>query len=63
MTTVESRSDQPGVPALTDLRLRWQGHQLHVSASIAVDPNLTVAPGTKPPTRKNTPSTTPTPSR
>lgn len=31
--------------AVTDLRLRWHGHQLHVSASVAVDPNLTVAAG------------------
>jgi cation diffusion facilitator family transporter len=34
-----------GVLAVTDLRLRWHGHQLHVSASVAVDPNLTVAAG------------------
>lgn len=35
----------PGVRALTDLKLRWHGHQLRVTASIAVDPNLTVAAG------------------
>ncbi len=35
----------PGVRSITDLRLRWHGHQLHVSASVAVDPNLTVAAG------------------
>lgn len=35
----------PGVRAITDLRLRWHGHQLHVFASVAVDPNLTVAAG------------------
>jgi cation diffusion facilitator family transporter len=34
-----------GVLAVTDLKLRWHGHQLHVSAAIAVDPNLTVAAG------------------
>jgi len=35
----------PGVRAITDLRLRWHGHQLHVYASVAVDPDLTVAAG------------------
>lgn len=35
----------PGVRSINDLRLRWHGHQLHVSASVAVDPNLTVAAG------------------
>lgn len=35
----------PGVRAISDLRLRWHGHQLHVSASVAVDPKLTVAVG------------------
>lgn len=35
----------PGVRAITDLRPRWHGHQLHVSASVAVDPNLTVTAG------------------
>ncbi|HEX9762742.1 MAG TPA: cation diffusion facilitator family transporter [Acidimicrobiia bacterium] len=34
-----------GVLAVTDLKIRWHGHQLHVSAAIAVDPNLTVAAG------------------
>ncbi|HVR79789.1 MAG TPA: cation transporter dimerization domain-containing protein [Acidimicrobiia bacterium] len=28
----------PGVLDIRDLKLRWHGHQLHVSASIAVDP-------------------------
>ncbi|WKZ82319.1 MAG: cation diffusion facilitator family transporter [Acidimicrobiia bacterium] len=32
-----------GVLAVTDLRLRWHGHQLHVSACVAVDADLTVA--------------------
>lgn len=35
----------PGVRSITDLRLRWHGHQLHVSTSVAVDPDLTVADG------------------
>jgi divalent metal cation (Fe/Co/Zn/Cd) transporter len=35
----------PGVLNVTDVKLRWHGHQLHVSAAIAVDPNLTVAEG------------------
>lgn len=35
----------PGVLDVTDIKLRWHGHQLHVSAGIAVDPNLTVAEG------------------
>ena len=32
-----------GVLAVTDLKLRWHGHQLHVSACVAVDPDLTLA--------------------
>jgi cation diffusion facilitator family transporter len=35
----------PGVRSITDLRLRWHGHQLHVSTSVAVDPNLTLVAG------------------
>ncbi|HEY5578456.1 MAG TPA: cation transporter dimerization domain-containing protein, partial [Acidimicrobiia bacterium] len=31
-----------GVRDVTELRLRFQGHQLHVSACIAVDPDLSV---------------------
>ncbi len=27
------------------MRIRWPGHQLHVSASIAVNPKLTVTAG------------------
>ena len=34
-----------GVRAVADLKVRWHGHQLHVSASIAVDPELTVVAG------------------
>jgi cation diffusion facilitator family transporter len=36
-----------GVLAVTDLKLRWHGHQLHVSASVAVDPKLSVTAGHK----------------
>lgn len=35
----------PGVRAVNDLKLRWHGHQLHVSTSVAVDPDLTLAAG------------------
>jgi len=34
-----------GVRDVADLKLRWQGHQLHMSASIAVDPDPTVTAG------------------
>lgn len=34
-----------GVRDVTDLRVRWHGHQLRVAASIAVDPDLTVQAG------------------
>lgn len=34
-----------GVRDVTDLRVRWQGHQLRITASIAVDPDLTVKVG------------------
>ena len=34
-----------GVLGLDDLKVRWRGHQLHVSASVSVDPNVTVAVG------------------
>jgi cation diffusion facilitator family transporter len=34
-----------GVRGVADLKMRWQGHQLHISASIAVDPDLTVTAG------------------
>jgi cation diffusion facilitator family transporter len=33
------------VEDITDLRLRWQGHQLSVAASIAVNPEMTVEDG------------------
>jgi cation diffusion facilitator family transporter len=33
------------VRAITDLRVRWQGHQLSVAVSIAVDPDVTVEEG------------------
>jgi cation diffusion facilitator family transporter len=32
-----------GVDALTDLRLRWTGHRLNVAATVALDPETTVA--------------------
>ncbi len=35
----------PGVRSVTDLRLRWHGHQLHVSTSVAVAPDVSVAAG------------------
>jgi len=34
-----------GVRDVTELRLRYQGHHLHLSACIAVDPDLSVAAG------------------
>ena len=34
-----------GVLATSDLKLRWHGHQLHVSASISVDSSMTVSAG------------------
>ncbi len=35
----------PGVRGITDVRVRWHGHQLRVAASIAVDDELTVREG------------------
>lgn len=35
----------PGVRGVEELRARWGGHQLHLSASISVDPHLTVTAG------------------
>lgn len=37
--------DVPGVREITDLRVRWHGHQLRIAASIAVDADLTVETG------------------
>lgn len=34
-----------GVRRVDDLRVRWQGHRLHISASIAVDPGVSVSEG------------------
>jgi cation diffusion facilitator family transporter len=34
-----------GVREIPDLKMRWQGHQLHVAVSVAVDPDLTVTAG------------------
>ncbi len=34
-----------GVRGVADLKVRWQGHQIHVSASISVDPEMTVTAG------------------
>jgi len=34
-----------GVRDVADLKLRWQGHQLHITASISVDADLTVTAG------------------
>ena len=59
-TTEHVIAEVDGVHGVTDLRLRWHGHQLHVSACIAVDGDLTVAAGHQPPTKSNTLSTTPT---
>jgi cation diffusion facilitator family transporter len=35
----------PGIREVSDLRLRWHGHQLQVVALISVDPQLTVEQG------------------
>jgi cation diffusion facilitator family transporter len=35
----------PGVEEVTDLRLRWAGHRLHATISVAVDPAMTVGEG------------------
>jgi cation diffusion facilitator family transporter len=37
--------DVEGVRDLADLRMRWQGHTLRVTASVCVDPDLTVRAG------------------
>jgi cation diffusion facilitator family transporter len=37
--------DVEGVRDLADLRVRWQGHRLRVTASVCVDPDLTVRDG------------------
>lgn len=34
-----------GVRDISDLKMRWQGHQLHITVSIGVDPSLTVTEG------------------
>jgi divalent metal cation (Fe/Co/Zn/Cd) transporter len=44
-TTEAVISAVDGVLNITELKIRWHGHQLHISASIGVDPNLTVASG------------------
>ncbi len=36
-------ADVDGVLEITDLRMRWQGHQLRVSASITVPPEISIA--------------------
>jgi cation diffusion facilitator family transporter len=41
----ESVRGVPGVRDITDLRVRWHGHQLSVAVSICVDPDLTVSTG------------------
>jgi cation diffusion facilitator family transporter len=38
----ESIRSVEGVIEVDDLRIRWHGHQLHISGSIAVDPAMTV---------------------
>jgi cation diffusion facilitator family transporter len=38
-------AEVPGVLAITDLRMRWQGHQLRVSASITVAADMSIAAG------------------
>jgi len=35
----------PGIHDISDLRVRWHGHQLNVAVSICVDPDLTVSEG------------------
>ncbi len=37
--------DVEGVKTVDDLRMRWNGHQLRIAASVSVDPNLTVRQG------------------
>ena len=37
--------DVPGVEDISELRVRWHGHQLRLSASIQVDPDLTLRAG------------------
>jgi cation diffusion facilitator family transporter len=41
----ESVRSVPGVSDITDLRVRWHGHQLSIGVSISVDPDLTVSEG------------------
>ncbi len=41
----ESVRGVPGVRDITDLRVRWHGHQLSVAVSICVAPDLTVSKG------------------
>ena len=48
-----------GVRDVTELRVRWQGHQLRVSTSISVDPEATVTPGHEQLTGLSMNSTTP----
>jgi cation diffusion facilitator family transporter len=35
----------PGVLEITEVRVRWSGHQLHAEVNITVDPNLSVEKG------------------
>jgi cation diffusion facilitator family transporter len=35
----------PGVQAVTEVRVRWSGHQMHAELNIAVDPGLSVVEG------------------
>jgi len=37
--------DVPEVKDVTELRVRWHGHQIRIAASVAVDPRLTVIEG------------------
>lgn len=41
----ESVHGVPGVQDISDLRVRWHGHQLSVAVSICVDPDFTVSEG------------------
>jgi cation diffusion facilitator family transporter len=49
----------PGVRDVTEVRLRWIGHQLHAEANITLDANLSLLKRTKSPPTQSTNSLTP----